>query len=154
MLLRRPTFSVLPEKVGKKRRLDADRIVPQATEEPRKRTMQPAHGNLPTNLHYSAACVETTLPSGAVAAHGDGKTRCCGMQNASTFAPMVRILNGTGGQRRPPKHDFGYVCRGRCPHRPLQHAVQNHNKPCIPEMGRTEIDAVCPLMCVVHLPEP
>ena len=43
---------------------------------------------------------------------------------------------------------------GRCGHRPLQHAVQYRNRPSIPEMSRTEIDAVCPQMRVVHLPEP
>ena len=47
-------------------------------------------------------------------------------------------------------HFIVNVCRGRC----LQHAVQYRNRPSIPEMSRTEIDAVCPQMRVVHLPEP
>ena len=34
----------------------------------------------------------TTLPSIAVAAQGGGKTRCCGMQNASTNSPMVQNI--------------------------------------------------------------
>ena len=36
----------------------------------------------------------------------------------------------------------------------VQHAVQNRNKPSIPEMSRSEIDAVCPQMRVVHSSEP
>ena len=36
----------------------------------------------------------------------------------------------------------------------VQYAVQYRNRPSIPEMSRTEIDAVCPQMRVVHLPEP
>ena len=43
---------------------------------------------------------------------------------------------------------------GRCRHRPLQYAVQYRNRPSIPEMSRTEIDAVCPQMRVVHSSEP
>ena len=38
-------------------------------------------------------------------------------------------------------------------HRPLQHAVQNRNKPSIPEMIRIEIDAICPHLRVVHSSE-
>ena len=33
----------------------------------------------------------------------------------------------------------GAHCAGRCGHRPLQTAVQNHNKPSIPKMSRTGI---------------
>ena len=81
--------SVCPaRKSGQKEALDADRIVPQATESSRRRTLRPAHETLSTKLHYSAACVETTLASRIVAAPEDGKTRCCGMQNASAYAPM------------------------------------------------------------------
>ena len=87
--LRGPTFSALPEKVGQKEALDTDRIVPQATEEPRRRTLRPAHDKLSANLHYSAACAGTTLPSGAVATQGDGKTRCCGNNKPPTYAPVV-----------------------------------------------------------------
>ena len=94
-------FFCLARKSGQKEALDTDRIVPQATEEPRRRTLRPAHDKLSANLYYSAACVETTLPSGAVATQGDGKTLCRGMQNASTDSPVVQN-----------------VCRGRCPHRP------------------------------------
>ena len=90
--LRRPTFSVLPEKVGKKRRWMRIGLYRDATEAPRRRTLRPAHENLSANLYYSAACVVTTLSSGAVAAHGDGKTRCCGMQHASTYAPIVHSI--------------------------------------------------------------
>ena len=63
-----------------------------ATEQARRRTLRPAHGNFSAKLNYSAACVETTLPSGAVAAQGDGKTRCRGMQNTSTYSPMVHNI--------------------------------------------------------------
>ena len=38
-----------------------------ATEGARRRTLRPTHDKLSTNLDYSAACVETTLPSEAVA---------------------------------------------------------------------------------------
>ena len=41
-----------------------------------------------------------------------------------------------------------------CRHQPLQGAVHEQDWPSIPEMSRTEIDAVCPQMRVVHLPEP
>ena len=88
----RAYFFWLVRKSMHKETLETNRIVPQATEESRKRTMRPAHGNLPTNLHYSAACVETTLPSGVVATQGNGKTRCCGMQNASTYVPVVHNI--------------------------------------------------------------
>ena len=47
----------------------------------------------------------------------------------------------------------GAYCAGRCWHRPLQTAVQNCNRPSIPEMSRTEIDAVYRQLCVVHLSE-
>ena len=36
--------------------------------------------------------METTLPSGAVATQGDGKTRCCGMQSTSTDLPIVHSI--------------------------------------------------------------
>ena len=38
-----------------------------ATEGARRRTLRPTHDKLSTNLDYSAACVETTLQSEAVA---------------------------------------------------------------------------------------
>ena len=91
-MLRRPTFSALPEKVGKKRRWIRIGLYRSATEGARRRTLRPAHETLSTKLHYSAACVETTLPSGVVATQGNGKTRCCGMQNASTHAPVVHNI--------------------------------------------------------------
>ena len=83
-----------------------------------------------------------------------------------------------GGRLCPPEPDFGYVCRGRCPHRPvreefaadfrengahcagrcghrpLQGVVENCNRPSIPEMSRNGIIAVCPKIRVVHLAEP
>ena len=119
LLLRRPTFSVLPEKVGKKRRLDADRIVPQATEEPRRKTLQPTHGNPSAKLHYSAACMVTTLPSIIIATQENGKTRCCGNNRLSAYALMVQHIC-KGGHGRLPCLFFTYVCRGRCPHQPAQ----------------------------------
>ncbi len=133
--LRGPTFSVLPEKVGKKRRWMRIRLYRGATEEPRRRTLRPTHENLSAKLHYSAACAGTTLPSGVVSTQEDGKTPCCGDNNASTVSPTVqcRILRSIVN-----------LCRGRCGHRPLQGAVQHHNCPSIPEMSRTEIIAVCP----------
>ena len=92
-LLHRPTFSSLPEKVGKKRRWKRIGLYRGATESPRRRTLRPAHENLSAKLHYSAACLVTTLPSVAVAAQGDGKTRCCGNGRPSTYTPMVQNRN-------------------------------------------------------------
>ena len=82
----------LVRKSMQKETLDTNRIVPQATEESRRKTLRPTHGNFSAKLNYSAACVETTLPSRIVATQGDGKTRCRGMQNASTYAPMVQNI--------------------------------------------------------------
>ena len=96
------SFLPCQKRMGRKEALDANRIVPQATEEPRRRTLRPAHDKLSANLHYSAACVETTLPSETVATQGDGKTHCHGIRDASTHSPVVQIFNGTGGQGRPP----------------------------------------------------
>ena len=87
--LRGPTFSALPEKVGKKRRWIRIGLYRKPQNEPRRRTLRPAHGTLSTKLHYSAACAGTTLPSGAVATQGDGKTRCCGNNKPPTYAPVV-----------------------------------------------------------------
>ena len=117
----------LARKSGQKEALDADRIVPQATEQARRRTLRPAHGNPSTNLNYSAACVETTLPSETVATQGDGKTHCRGMQNASTCSPVVQHIC-KGGHGRLLCLFFIYVCRGRCPHRPLQTHKQYRNQ--------------------------
>ena len=66
----------LVRKSMQKETLDADRIVPQATEGPRRRTLRPTHDKLSANLYYSAACVVTTLPSRIIAAQEGGKTRC------------------------------------------------------------------------------
>ena len=88
-LLRRPTFSVFPEKVGKKRRWMRIGLYRSATEVPRRRTLRPAHENLSAKLDYSAACVETMLPSMIVATQEAGKTRCHGNNWTSTYAPMV-----------------------------------------------------------------
>ena len=87
--LRRHTFSGLSEKVCKKRRWKRIGLYRVATEKVRRRTLRPAHGNLSTNLYYSAACVVTTLPSGAVATQGDCKTRCRGNNRPSTNSPVV-----------------------------------------------------------------
>ena len=64
----------LARKSGQKEALDADRIVPQATESPRRRTLRPAHENLSAKLYYSAACVEQRshrkqLPRKSMAKH-------------------------------------------------------------------------------------
>ena len=88
-LLRRPTFSALPEKVGKKRRWKRIGLYRSATEVPRRRTLWPAHENLSAKLNYSAACVGTTLPSETVATQGKSKTPCRGNNGPSTYAPMV-----------------------------------------------------------------
>ena len=85
----RAYFFCLARKSGQKEALDADRIVPQATEQARRRTLRPAHGNPSTKLNYSAACVETTLPSETVATQGKSKTPCRGNNGPSTYAPMV-----------------------------------------------------------------
>ena len=98
----RAYFFWLVRKSMQKETLETNRIVPQATEEPRRRTLRPAHDKLFANLDYSAACVETTLPSETVATQGDGKTHCHGIRDASTHSPVVQIFNGTGGQGRPP----------------------------------------------------
>ena len=90
--LRGPTFSALPEKVGKKRRWMRIRLYRGATEEPRRRTLRPTHENLSAKLHYSAACAGTTLPSGVVSTQEGGKTRCCGNSSASTHSPMVHSI--------------------------------------------------------------
>ena len=102
-LLRRPTFSALPEKVGKKRRWKRIGLYRSATEVPRRRTLRPAHDKLFTKLRYSAACVETMLPSRAVATQGDGKIPCRGSNWPSTHSPMV------------PQYLYSIVnlCRGR-----------------------------------------
>ena len=50
--------------------------------------------------------------------------------------------------------EFEIAQMGRCGHRPLQSVMQNRNKLSIPEMIKTEIDAVCPQMRVVHSSEP
>ena len=90
--LRRHTFSGLSEKVCKKRRWKRIGLYRGATEKARRRTLRPAHENLPTKLYYSAACVETALPSGAVATQGKSKTRCCGNNSVSTNSPMVQNI--------------------------------------------------------------
>ena len=82
-------FFCLARKSGQKETLEANRILPQATEGARRRTLRPAHKNLSANLYYSAACVETTLPSIAVATQGAGKTPCRGNRSASTHSPVV-----------------------------------------------------------------
>ena len=82
-------FFCLARKSGQKEALEADRIVPQATEGARRRTLRPAHGNLSAKLYYSAACVETTLPSETVATQGKSKTPCRGNNGPSTYVPMV-----------------------------------------------------------------
>ena len=87
--LRGPTFSAFPEKVGKKRRWMRIGLYRSATESPRRRTLRPTHDRLSAKLHYSAACVVTTLPSIAVSTQGDGKTRCRGNGRPSTYAPVV-----------------------------------------------------------------
>ena len=92
LLLRRPTFSSLPEKVGKKRRWKRIGLYRGATEGACRRTLRPAHDKLSAKLNYSAACVETTLPSIAVSTQGDGKTRCRGNGRPSTYAPMVQTV--------------------------------------------------------------
>ena len=59
--------SVLPEKVCKKRRWIRIGLYRGSTEKARKRTLRPTHETFSTKLYYSAACVETALPSEAVA---------------------------------------------------------------------------------------
>ena len=110
------------------------RLYRGATEKARKRTLRPTHETLSTKLYYSAACVGTTLPSGAVATQGDGKTRCRGNNNVSTHSPMVH--------------------NSCVPLQMFVGAVHEQDWPSIPEMSRTEIIAVCPQMRVVHLSEP
>ena len=85
-------FFCLARKSRQKEALDADRIVPQATEGAHKRTSRPTHENLSAKLYYSAACVETTLPSRIVATQGDGKTRCRGNGRPSAYSPVVHNI--------------------------------------------------------------
>ena len=87
--LRGHTFSGLSEKVCKKRRWMRIGLYRGATEQARRRTLRPAHDKLFAKLDYSAACVETTLPSRIIATQVDGKTRCRGNNWPSTYAPMV-----------------------------------------------------------------
>ena len=86
-------FFCLARKSGQKEALDTDRIVPQATEGARRRTLRPAHETLSTKLHYSAACVETTLPSRIAATQEAGKTPCRGNGRPSAYAPVVQNRN-------------------------------------------------------------
>ena len=81
--------SVLPEKVGKKRRWIRIGLYRSATEQARRRTLRPAYDKLSTDLNYSAACVETTLSSMIVATQGNCKTRCRGNNRPSTNSPVV-----------------------------------------------------------------
>ena len=91
-------------------------------------TAPPAWNNAPIDSSCYARGWQNTLP--------------CNSEHIYVFADGAQYLRSIVN-----------VCRGRCPHRPLQHAVQNRNKPSIPEMSRTEIIAGCPQMRVVHLPE-
>ena len=115
-----PLFLPCQKKWAKRGAWRRSGLYRSATEVPRRRTLRPAHENLSAKLDYCAACVETMLPSGTVSTQGDCKTRCCGDNNASTYAPVVQIRYGTGEQNRPPEHGFGYVCRGRCLHWPAR----------------------------------
>ena len=91
--LRGHTFSGLSEKVCKKRRWMRIGLYRSATESPRRRTLRPTHDRLSAKLHYSAACVVTTLPSMIVATQEDGKTHRSGNSRPSTHSPVVQNRN-------------------------------------------------------------
>ena len=79
----------------------------------------------------------------------DSRFCFCSFWEYSTNCAHLLCFVGADDSVRPVRF-FTCVCRGRCGHRPLQHAVQNRNRPSIPEMSRTEIDAVCLQLRVVH----
>ena len=79
----------------------------------------------------------------------DSRFCFCSFWEYSTDCAHLLCFVGADDSVRPVRF-FTCVCRGRCGHRPLQHAVQNRNRPSIPEMSRTEIDAVCLQLRVVH----
>ena len=83
----------------------------------------------------------------------DSRFCFCSFWEYSTNCAHLLCFVGADVSVRPVRF-FTCVCRGRCGHRPLQHAVQNRNRPSIPEMSKTEIDAVCPQMRVVYSSEP
>ena len=93
LLLRRPTFSVLPEKVGKKMRLDAFYIA-------RCRAR-----------FFDALFGRRFVTSPIAFNSGKCTTRICG-QTAST---SVLLISGILGRLR---YCTAY-CRGRCLHRPI-----------------------------------
>ena len=98
-----PLFLPCQKKWAKRGAWRRSGLYRSATEVPRRRTLRPAHENLSAKLDYSAACVETMLPSRAVATQGDGKIPCRGSNWPSTHSPMV------------PQYLYSIVnlCRGR-----------------------------------------
>ena len=84
-----PLFLPCQKKWAKRGAWRRSGLYRSATEVPRRRTLRPAHDKLFTKLRYSAACVETMLPSMIVATQEAGKTRCHGNNWTSTYAPMV-----------------------------------------------------------------
>ena len=88
-----PLFLPCQKKWAKRGAWRRSGLYRSATEVPRRRTWRPAHDKLFTKLRYSAACVETTLPSETVATQGDGKTHCHGNGRPSAYAPVVQNRN-------------------------------------------------------------
>ena len=93
LLLRRPTFSVAPEKVGKKMRLDAFYIA-------RCRAR-----------FFDALFGRRFVTSPIAFNSGKCTTRICG-QTASTSVLLISGILGQSCSCTAP-------CRGRCPHRPV-----------------------------------
>ena len=117
-----PLFLPCQKKWAKRGAWRRSGLYRSATEVPRRRTLRPAHDKLFTKLRYSAACVETTLPSGAVATRGDGKTRCHAIQKhiyvcasgAEYLRSIVHVCRADGErsrQRRRSATDAAYPLR-------------------------------------------
>ena len=91
-LLRRPTFSVLPEKVGKKRRW----IRIGLYRKPQNKPLEECCGQ---HTGISLQSYTTAPPAWRQRSHRESlprkemaKTRCRAIQNASTYAPMVHSI--------------------------------------------------------------
>ena len=109
LLLRRPTFSALPEKVGKKRRWIRIGLYRKPQNEPVEKhcsqhteiflqsytTAPPAWNNAPIGSSFHAGRWQNTLLWNAEHIYG--------------FADSAQYLRS-----------IVHVCRGRCPHRPAQ----------------------------------
>ena len=82
----------LVRKSMQKETLDTNRVVPQCHRiTPSKNTAASTRKPL-CKAELQRRLRGRTLPSGAVATQGDGKTPCCGNNNASTHSPVVQHI--------------------------------------------------------------